>query len=678
MLLFQRHMILPLFFFFSITSNHVDAASAAKYPRFLLSSSSLVKDIESIKGSSSSSNHDKVPIIYPTSFTREEETSNPKSSSSASAASSILSTLIVSVSKHVTRQRLFDITWTGIQMGIIIYLVKTIWMAVGDVLEELQQEMSSSTSSNRWKEDHDLPFLKGDYVDSLLLPLSNSTNTITNRTIPSSPNYQQQNNNRKSSHSMNPSSSSTTYHLAIRLHAAGIPFTTTTSSSSKTVSSILKSLTKIEGQLLLNTLLSPLDIQENHGIVLGTEETNMNIAQQQQQQQSVQKNKIIQLWDDIGGLEDVKESLLDLIFPFLLLNQEESTTSTTTMTLEGQQQQEEEEQNIGRRSYYGGLLQNPPGVLLYGPPGCGKTMLVRALAYTANARFLYIKPSTLLRKYVGETNLYVRGLFSLARKVSPCILFIDEMEGLFRERGGGSSSSGEEHEVNRELKTEFMQLWDGIMSFNNNNNNKDPILVVGATNRPFDVDAAFLRRMPRSFYVGLPDATSRYNILKSMLIHVPMADDLDIESVAQMTERYSPSDLKEVLRTAALFPLREARASMIRGSTNLPCLRPLTMSDIIKALEKVQPTQFSPAYRSALLDYVKRASGGRRQEEDLLLDMTIQENVSRKNPLQPFPYFHMSNTETKTSAEEYPLDNQDHDAKSDEEDFYSSSFDDED
>jgi SpoVK/Ycf46/Vps4 family AAA+-type ATPase len=167
-----------------------------------------------------------------------------------------------------------------------------------------------------------------------------------------------------------------------------------------------------------------------------------------------------------------------------------------------------------------------------------------------------------------------------------------------------------------------MQLWDGMM-MNNEQNDHNRILVVGATNRPFDVDGAFLRRMPRSYFVGLPDVKARYAILSQLLKGVPLhATEFNLESIARhVTQGYSPSDMKELLRVAALFPLREARAkaaattgassssSSLSGTPlsapmALPPLRPLTTQDVLQAQRAVTPTPYSESYQQALTDFI--------------------------------------------------------------------------
>lgn len=207
------------------------------------------------------------------------------------------------------------------------------------------------------------------------------------------------------------------------------------------------------------------------------------------------------------------------------------------------------------------------------------------------------------------------------------------MEGLFKER---SSGGGTGDELLTELKTEFMQLWDGIHS---KGLEEDQVLVIGATNRPFDVDSAFLRRMPRSFYVGLPDHASRVAILNSMLSNVPLSPDFDVDLVASITENYSPSDLKEVLRTAALNPMREARRIAVQqqlaGAGSRLNLRPLLTSDVMEAKQKVAPTQFTPTYCAALADYANRASGGRAQLDGLRGDGGSAQQYSTLSQQQP-------------------------------------------
>lgn len=196
-----------------------------------------------------------------------------------------------------------------------------------------------------------------------------------------------------------------------------------------------------------------------------------------------------------------------------------------------------------------GLLGAPKGVLLYGPPGTGKTMLAKALAKESGATFINMHVSTLTNKWFGESNKLVAALFALARKLQPTIVFIDEIDSFLRERASG------DHEALAMMKAEFMTLWDGLTS------SHDRILVLGATNRPADIDAAILRRMPKRYAVGLPDQTQRKKILSIMLTDVPCHSSFQIDEIARKTEGYSGSDLRELCRNAAMVPVREVLRS---------------------------------------------------------------------------------------------------------------------
>eukprot|EP00871_Galdieria_phlegrea_P000968 jgi/Galph1/1872/GphlegSOOS_G573.1 len=250
------------------------------------------------------------------------------------------------------------------------------------------------------------------------------------------------------------------------------------------------------------------------------------------------------------------------------------------------------------------LLSPPKGILLYGPPGTGKTLLVKALAKTSRANFIPISPSTILSKWVGETNHLVHAVFSLAYKIQPCILFIDEIDALFRER------SAYDHEAYRDMKAEFMSLWDGLLS--------DPnaaVIVVGATNRPWDIDAAILRRMPRSFLIDYPTEMERKEILRVILSQISLDNSFDFDCIARETVGYTGSDLKEICRVAAYQPVREAiqeeKRLLAKWKTNLTeassttereafdiVIRPLQTEDVLLAKETVLPTTWkSASYR---------------------------------------------------------------------------------
>lgn len=201
-------------------------------------------------------------------------------------------------------------------------------------------------------------------------------------------------------------------------------------------------------------------------------------------------------------------------------------------------------------AFKGGVLKNhsTTGALLFGPPGTGKTLLARAVANEGKARMLYVKPSTVHDKYVGESEQKVKAIFSLARKLSPCVIFVDEMDSILSRRRSSHHGSTA---MNSTI-TEFMQEMDGLSS-----NTDKHVVVLGATNRPYDLDDAVLRRLPRRLLVDLPLEDGRKAILRIMLKAETLADEVSIDWLASVTEGYSGSDLKNVCVSAALSAVKE-------------------------------------------------------------------------------------------------------------------------
>ena len=185
------------------------------------------------------------------------------------------------------------------------------------------------------------------------------------------------------------------------------------------------------------------------------------------------------------------------------------------------------------------------GVLLYGPPGTGKTMIAKALAKESNACFINVRAASLQSKWFGDAQKLVTAVFTLAWKIQPCIIFIDEIDSFL----GTRKSS--EHEAVTSMKTEFMALWDGFLTDNNAR-----VLVLAATNRPWDIDEAILRRLPRAYEVPLPDAQQRRRILSVLL----RGEDVDeavwrdgdgaLTTLAEEAEGYSGSDLQDLCKQA--------------------------------------------------------------------------------------------------------------------------------
>ncbi|XP_071695591.1 uncharacterized protein [Rutidosis leptorrhynchoides] len=286
-------------------------------------------------------------------------------------------------------------------------------------------------------------------------------------------------------------------------------------------------------------------------------------------------------FDDIGALEDVKTALHELAI--LPMKRPELFS-------------------------HGNLLRPCKGILLFGPPGTGKTLLAKALATEAGANFISITGSTLTSKWFGDAGKLTKALFSFASKLAPVIVFVDEVDSLLRARGGGF-----EHEATRRMRNEFMAAWDGFRS-----KDSQRILILGATNRPFDLDDAVIRRLPRRIYVDLPDADNRLKILKIFLAKENIEPGFDVRSLANATEGYSGSDLKNLCIAAAYRPVQELLDEEKKGQKHdkTPALRPLNLDDFIQSKAKVGP---SVAYDAASMNELRKwneqyGEGGSRRQ----------------------------------------------------------------
>ncbi|MCD6369780.1 MAG: AAA family ATPase, partial [Thermoproteales archaeon] len=254
-------------------------------------------------------------------------------------------------------------------------------------------------------------------------------------------------------------------------------------------------------------------------------------------------------WEDVGGLREAKQELQEAV--------------------EWPLKYPEAFRRLG--------IRPPKGILLYGPPGCGKTLLAKAVATESDANFISIKGPEVFSKWVGESERAIREIFRKARQVAPAVIFIDEIDALAPVRGYGVGDSMVTERVVSQLLTEM----DGIEKL-------EGVVVIGATNRPDIVDPALLRpgRLERIIYVGPPDEEARLEILKIHTRNMPLGEDVNLVELARLTEGYSGSDLELLVREAGLLALREdldiSKVYMRHFQVALSKIKPSVTEDMLR------------------------------------------------------------------------------------------------
>lgn len=253
-------------------------------------------------------------------------------------------------------------------------------------------------------------------------------------------------------------------------------------------------------------------------------------------------------WNDIAGLEFAKKTIKEIVvWPML------------------------------RPDLFSGLRGPPRGILLFGPPGTGKTLIGKCIASQSKSTFFSISASSLTSKWVGEGEKMVRALFAVARVQQPSVIFIDEIDSLLSQR------SDTEHESSRRIKTEFLVQLDGATTSSN-----DRILVIGATNRPQELDEAARRRLVKRLYIPLPESVARTQLVVNTLKaekHSLSAEE--IEDISRRTDGYSGADMANLCKEAAFGPLREISMDDME-SIAADQVRPITSDDFDAALLQVR------------------------------------------------------------------------------------------
>ncbi|MFX1524103.1 MAG: AAA family ATPase [Promethearchaeota archaeon] len=257
-------------------------------------------------------------------------------------------------------------------------------------------------------------------------------------------------------------------------------------------------------------------------------------------------------WEDIAGLENVKQALREaIVLP------------------------------IAKPELFTGARRPWSGILLFGPPGCGKTLLAKAAATECHATFFSASSADLLSKWLGESEKLISALFKVARLKAPSLIFMDEIDSIATKRGEGTESGGE-----RRVKTQLLSEIQGLKSTHDK-----PLLVLGATNRPWDIDNAMLSRFEKRVHVPLPDLKARAGIFKIHTEGVNTAlTEEDFIELAVRSEGHSGRDIANVCREVIMLPIRELdMGGLLENSDQEVKVRDINLSDFKKTLKKVKP-----------------------------------------------------------------------------------------
>eukprot|EP00771_Trimastix_marina_P002366 gnl/Trimastix_PCT/3496.p1 GENE.gnl/Trimastix_PCT/3496~~gnl/Trimastix_PCT/3496.p1 ORF type:complete len:547 (-),score=68.79 gnl/Trimastix_PCT/3496:196-1836(-) len=274
-------------------------------------------------------------------------------------------------------------------------------------------------------------------------------------------------------------------------------------------------------------------------------------------------------WEQIAGLQTAKDALFEAAtLPFIIPN------------------------------YFTGLRRPWRGVLLFGPPGTGKTLLAKAVATQCNTTFFNVHLSTVTSKWRGDSEKMISTLFKMARFYAPSVIFIDEVDALMSSRGGGS-----EHEASRRVKSEILTQMDGVDTEPGEGEERKVVVVLAATNYPWDLDEALRRRFEKRVYIPLPDQSSREELLGINMQSLAMDESVQMNALAQKMEGYSGADITNVCRDASMMKMRRRIRALsktqlkgLRSGAGASCLsaeeldEPVSMQDFLDALAMRSPS----------------------------------------------------------------------------------------